>query len=107
MTAFASVRRDISFGPNSAYSSIHGVKIVVNGMIMMLVVNLEDRLGIGQEKSDQQINQLRTNKFIVSPIISPTIFIPDQLLNNFKLPSDINPEFHIIPRRSHWRAHYV
>ena len=64
MTAFSSVQRDSSFRPNSAYSSIHGVKIVVNGMIMMLVVNLEDRLGIGQEKSDQQINQLRANKLI-------------------------------------------
>jgi hypothetical protein len=63
MTAFASVQRDRSFGPNSAYSSIQGVKIVVNGMIMMLVI-LEDRLGIGQENSDQLINQLRTTKFI-------------------------------------------
>ena len=64
MTAFASVQRDSSVGPNFVYSSIQGVKIVVNGMIMMLVVILEDRLGIGQENSDQLINQLRTNKFI-------------------------------------------
>jgi hypothetical protein len=47
MTAFSSVQRDSSFRPNSAYSSIQGVNIVVNGMIMMLVVILEDRLGIG------------------------------------------------------------
>jgi hypothetical protein len=64
MTAFASVQRDSSFGSNSAYSSTQGVKIVVNRMIMMLVIILEDRLGIGQETFDQLINQLRTNKSI-------------------------------------------
>jgi hypothetical protein len=66
-----------AFGPNSVYSSMQGVKVVVNGMIMMLVVILEDRLSIGQENLDQLINQYETiNLFIVSPIISPTILPP-------------------------------
>jgi hypothetical protein len=47
-------------GTESVYLSIQGMKIVVYGMIMMLLVILENRLGIGQENSDQLINQYET-----------------------------------------------
>jgi hypothetical protein len=83
--------------------------MIFDEMIMPQVVCLEDRLGIGQENLDQLINQSRTNKFIylfiVIPLIQPTISTLDQILKNFKLPSDMNPEFHIIPGRLHWRAY--
>ena len=78
MTSFASMQRDSSFGPNSAYSSIQGVKIVVNGMIMMLVVILEDRLGIGQENIRPNNQFIRYNQLMYrNPHDFPNLFTPD------------------------------
>ena len=74
---------------------------------MMSLVILEDRLGNGQENSDQLINQYETIIIYCEPHNLPTILTPDQISINLKLPSDMNREFHIIPGRSHWRAHYV
>jgi hypothetical protein len=81
--------------------------MVVGKMIMPGVVCLEDRLGIGQEKFNQQINQPRIINYFIyrEPIYPAHHFYPRPNFEKFKSPSDMTREFHIIPGRLHWRAY--